>query len=187
MPLADRRAERRSQLVAAAFEIFGTQGESGLSVRSVCRACEFNSRYFYESFADTDELLGAVYDEAAEEMSAVLEAAIAAAGDSAAERTRAGIRTVLGFGSADPRRGRVLFTEARTNPVLIVRRAATQDLLLRTTLAGGASHDHPTSSRVRAAMFTGAMVELALQWLSGNLGDDLDAVVDQAVASLARR
>jgi hypothetical protein len=29
-------------------------------------------------------------------------------------------------------------------------------------------------------MYTGAMTELAQQWVSGNLGDDLDAVVEQA-------
>jgi hypothetical protein len=33
-------------------------------------------------------------------------------------------------------------------------------------------------------MFTGAMVELAQQWLAGALGDDLDIVVDHAAALL---
>lgn len=46
-------------------------------------------------------------------------------------------------------------------------------------------HAHPggddTATLVAAAMFTGAMAELAQQWLSGGLGDDLDAVVDHAV------
>ncbi len=30
-------------------------------------------------------------------------------------------------------------------------------------------------------MYTGAMAELAQQWLAGNLGEDLDAVVDHAL------
>ncbi|MEX3766246.1 TetR/AcrR family transcriptional regulator, partial [Mycolicibacterium fortuitum] len=30
-------------------------------------------------------------------------------------------------------------------------------------------------------MYTGAMAELAQQWLSGNLGDDLEVVVDYAL------
>ena len=33
-----------------------------MSVRSVCRECGLNTRYFYESFDDVDDLLGAVYD-----------------------------------------------------------------------------------------------------------------------------
>ena len=53
------------------------------------------------------------------------------AGDSVRVRTRAGIAAVLGFSSADPRRGRVLFTEVRANPVLAARRAAAQELLRR--------------------------------------------------------
>jgi hypothetical protein len=40
----------------------------------------------------------------------------------------------------------------------------------------------PIAAAVGAAIFTGAMAELAQQWLAGNLGDDLDAVVDHAVA-----
>ena len=40
------------------------------------------------------------------------------------------------------------------------------------------------TSSVRAALFTGAMAELAQQWLAGNLGDDLDAVVDVALRLL---
>ena len=31
-------------------------------------------------------------------------------------------------------------------------------------------------------LFTGAMAELAQQWLTGSLGDDLDVVVDHALA-----
>ncbi|MGV0853213.1 TetR/AcrR family transcriptional regulator [Mycolicibacterium phlei] len=189
VPLTDRRAERRAQLVAAAFELFGEGGEAALSVRSVCRACGLNTRYFYESFADTDELLGAVYDEVSAELAAAVEAAMAAAGDSLRARTRAGIAAVLGFSSEDPRRGRVLFTDARSNPVLLARRAATQDLLREGVLAEGWQlhpDTDPIAAQVGAAMYTGAMAELAQQWLTGRLGDDLDAVVDHAVRQWLR-
>ena len=40
----------------------------------------------------------------------------------------------------------------------------------------------PVAAAVGAAIFTGAMAELAQQWLAGTLGDDLDVVVDQALA-----
>jgi hypothetical protein len=36
-------------------------------------------------------------------------------------------------------------------------------------------------------MYTGAMAELAQQWLSGSLGSDLDVVVDAALALVLRR
>lgn len=184
VPLTDRRAERRALLVDAAFRLFGDGGEAAVSVRSVCRECGLNTRYFYESFADTDDLLGAVYDEVSAALAVDVEAATASAADSLRARTRAGIAAVLGFSSADPRRGRILFTDARANPVLAARRTATQDLLREAVLSeGGRLHpgSDPVAAQIGAAMYTGAMAELAQQWLSGNLGDDLDVVVDYAL------
>ncbi|WAC56199.1 TetR/AcrR family transcriptional regulator [Gordonia sp. SL306] len=189
VPLTDRRTERRALLVDAAFTVFGASGAPGLSVRSVCRECGLNTRYFYESFAGTDELLGALYDGVAQELATVVEDAMAVAGPSIRARTTAGIRAVLGFGSGDPRRGRILFTEGRSNPVLVARRAATQDLLMELVLTETvAAQRLPDGlpSRVGAIMYTGAMAELAQQWLAGNLGDDLDAVVEQAAYLVLR-
>lgn len=187
IPLADRRSERRSKLIDAAFGIFGTDGESALSVRSVCRACEFNTRYFYESFTDIDELLGAVYDETALALGEAIERDLHGFADSVRARTRAGIVAVLHFSSADPRRGRVLFTEAQANPVLARRREETQQLLHEMTLTETLAHDaDPLAGRVRAVMFTGAMSALVQQWLRGDLGDDIEAVADHAVAMLTR-
>lgn len=184
VPLTDRRTERRALLVGAAFRLFGDGGEAALTVRSVCRQCGLNTRYFYESFADTDDLLGAVYDEVSALLAADVEAAMEGAGNSLRARTRAGIAAVLGFSSADPRRGRVLFTDARANPVLAERRAATQDLLREAVISEGGRLNpgsDPIAAQVGAAMYTGAMAELAQQWLAGNLGDELDVVVDHAL------
>jgi AcrR family transcriptional regulator len=185
VPLTDRRAERRGLLVDAAFTLFGDGGEAAVSVRSVCRACGLNTRYFYESFPDTDELLGAVYDDVSRQLGEAVALAMDAVDDSPRARARAGMAAVLGFSSADPRRGRVLFTDARANPVLATRRLVTQDLLLDAVVAeDGRLHPgaDPISALVGAAMYTGAMAELAQQWLAGNLGNDLDAVVDHALA-----
>lgn len=189
VPLTDRRAERRALLVDAAFRLFGDGGEAAVSVRSVCRECGLNTRYFYESFTDTDALLGAVYDEVSMQLTAVLDDVMATAAESLRARLRAGIAAVLGFSSADPRRGRVLFTDARANPVLTARRAVAQDLLREAVLTEG-WRPHPESdpvyARVAAAMYAGAMAELAQQWLAGNLGDDLDVVVDHTLRLLLR-
>ncbi|KGI66959.1 TetR/AcrR family transcriptional regulator [Mycolicibacterium rufum] len=189
VPLTDRRAERRELLIDAAYRLFGDGGEAVLTVRSVCRETGLNSRYFYESFADVDELLGAVYDRVSAELAQVVEAAMTAAEVSLRARTRAGMAAVLEFSSTDPRRGRVLFTDARANPVLTERRAATQDLLREAVLTEGwrlHPDTDPVAAMVGAAMYTGAMAELAQQWLTGHLGDDLDAVVDHALALVLR-
>ena len=183
----DRRAERRLLLLQATYALFGEGGESAVSVRSVCRASALNTRYFYENFADTDELLGAVYDRIGAELAGGLAEAMAAAPGDAHARLRAGIRTVLEFSSADPRRGAILFTEARTNRVLADRRTEARDQLRELVLSEGRRSD-PGADRVvgevGAAMYAGAMAELAQQWLAGTLGRDLDVVVDHAVRLL---
>lgn len=187
--LDDRRAERRGLLIDAAYALFGDGGEAALTLRSVCRACGLNTRYFYESFADTDELLGAVFDKVSAELAVEVDAAITSVGESPTARTRAGMAAVLGFSSADPRRGRVLFTDARANPVLTARRAALQDALLAAVLEEGSRlhpGSNPVATRIGAALYTGAMAELAQQWLSGALSDDLDVVVDSALAFFRR-
>lgn len=185
MSRADRQAGRRHLLIQAAFELFGEGGESAVTVRSVCRQAELNNRYFYENFSDTDELLGATYDFVVADLIAALIRAMAGLPDDRA-RLRAGITAVLDFSSGDPRRGKILFTESRTNPVLAARRAVTQDQLRKSVL-----HDTPVTSPsdrvpelVSAAMYAGAMAELAQEWLQGTLGDDLEAVVRAAVRLL---
>ncbi|MGI8331977.1 TetR/AcrR family transcriptional regulator [Actinomadura scrupuli] len=185
IPAARRKDERRDLLVNAAFELFGAEGEAGLSVRAVCRAAELHTRYFYENFADTGELLAAVYDQQAVALSARLTDALHQAGAAPGTRTRAGIRSVLRFITDDPRRGRVLFAEARGNEVLAARRRAAQtallDDLILASLPGSEEAAPALPALIAATMFAGAMSELAQQWADGRLGDDLDAVVDDAV------
>ncbi|MFA1541084.1 TetR/AcrR family transcriptional regulator [Actinomadura monticuli] len=181
VPASRRRDERRGMLVQAAYRLFGEEGEAGLTVRAVCREAELHTRYFYENFADTDELLAAVYDREATALAEVLDAAVNEVGPSPDVRTRAGIRSVLRFISADPRRGRVLFAEARGNEVLAERRRAAQTALLDGVLVMSNIENPRLPALIAATMFTGAMTELAQQWADGRLGTDLDAVVDSAV------
>jgi hypothetical protein len=79
--------------------------------------------------------------------------------------------------------------DARANPVLAARRTATQDLLRGGVLTEGSRLNpgsDPVAAQVGAGMYTGGMAELAKQWLAGNLGGDLDAVVDYAVQMVLR-
>lgn len=165
-------------LLGAGYRLFGDEGEAGLTVRAVCRSADLHTRYFYENFADVGELLAAVYDQQATALGDALSRAVTEAGPGARAQTRAGIRGVLEFLRADPRRGRLLFG----SEVLASRRRATETQLLEGLVALSPAPSLPVL--VAATMFTGAMAELARQWSDGRLGDDLDAVVDTA-ATLA--
>ena len=184
---SDRRAERRKLLVLAGFELFGEGGEAAVSVRSVCRTAQLNSRYFYESFHDTNELFAAVYDQLVIELGKILFAVTAEFPDDDRARLRAGIRAVLEFTSADPRRGKVLFAAVGANPAFVSRRIAAKDQLRRLILTDRRRIDpqpEPMANEVEAVMYVGAMTWMTRGWAAGELGTDLDLVVDAAVRML---
>jgi len=183
----DRRAERRRLLVRAGFELFGEGGEAAVSVRSVCRTAELNSRYFYESFRDTNELFTAMYDDVVSELGKVLFAATADLPDDDRARLRAGIKAVLDFTAADPRRGRILFIGPGVNPAFASRFVAAKDQLRRLVLRDRRRinpQPDPTVNEVEAVMYVGALSWMAREWASGALGNDIDLVVDSAVRLL---
>ena len=91
---ADRRAERRTLLLDAAFDLLGTEGWPGTTVRAVCQRARLNPRYFYESFDDLDALVVAVYDRLVGEMTATIMAAGGGAGDDTAAQTRAQVLAI---------------------------------------------------------------------------------------------
>jgi AcrR family transcriptional regulator len=174
-------------LIRAGFELFGEGGEAAVSVRSVCRTAELNSRYFYESFTDITAFFGALYDEVVIDLGRVLTAAMVEFPEANRARLRAGIRVILEFTAADPRRGRVLFAGAGTNPVFASRRAAAKNQLRRMILADLRRVDpqsDPMAREVEAAIFVGALSEMAREWTIGALGDDLDLVLDAAMRIL---
>ncbi|WP_235748717.1 TetR/AcrR family transcriptional regulator [Nocardia coffeae] len=177
-----RRAARRRLLVDAGYELFGTEGEGAVTVRAVSRAARLHTRYFYENFSDTDGLLGAVFDSASAALEEYVRGAITP--DPGPElRRQLILRSMLEFCSADHRRGRVLFTEARANPVLLARREMWQQQLVQEVLELNAAErptEDPYRVRVGAAMLVGAVVELVQEWITGQLGSDLDVVVAHA-------
>lgn len=183
MSREDRLSGRREMVNRAAFDLFGRGGEAALSVRSVCRETGLHHRYFYESFTDVNDLLGAMYDSVYAELRRTLTAATVDLPDDRS-RLRAGIRAVLDFSAADPRRGQILFTAAPANPVLTERRSAARkelrEYIFRVRRQSDPTSD-PVAAEVAAAIYAGATTELNQQWLGGNLGQDLDLVIEHAV------
>ncbi|QYG93290.1 TetR/AcrR family transcriptional regulator [Iamia sp. SCSIO 61187] len=187
VPPAERRAERRRLLVEAAFELLGTEGDAATTVRAVCGATRLNPRYFYESFADRDALLVAVYDQQVAELGALLAARLADVGDDEEAFTRTGVETVVRFVAEDPRRARVLYTEALGNEALARRRLTTlHDVGLALTELGRERHGPPppgeTIGLVAAPMLVGGLTETIVAWLDGHLDVTLDQLVADTTA-----
>ena len=93
--LSARRAQRRMDLVEATLDLVGEGGSAAVSVRSVCRKAGLTDRYFYESFANRDELLVAVFTEVAEEAYAQATRVIEQVEGSTREKAREHLREMV--------------------------------------------------------------------------------------------
>lgn len=184
---ADRLAARRSRLLAAGFDLLGSDRHdvSALTVRGVCRQAGLAARYFYESFSDKNEFVSAVFDSVIADLAATTQAAVAAA--PAREQTRAGMANIVRTIAGDARVGRLLFSAQPANAVLVRKRAESNALFamlsgqhVRTTL------QVPENDRIKAAahFVVGGVAQTIGAWLAGEVQFDPEELVDHLAALL---
>jgi len=173
-----RAADRRERLVDAGIELVGTGGVAAMSMRAVCRQAQLSQKYFYESFADTDELLREVYRVTFERGRAVTDAAAAGATDPIA-RTRASVAAAAKLSRDDPRVGRILLMEPMADLKLrqFVRESIA-DMLFPILAPPESPELDPTMVDLHYTTVFGAVFALFLEWTEGNLGDDQEAFVE---------
>ncbi|WP_309233505.1 TetR/AcrR family transcriptional regulator [Conexibacter sp. W3-3-2] len=193
VPAAQRHAERRARLMAAALELLGTVGWSGTTVRAVCAEAKLTPRFFYQSFPDLDALVVAVFDEVSATTTArVLAAVRTAVAEDPADRlahARAAIGTLVVDLTDDPRRARVVFVEALGHEALARRRLASMR-----TLAGLIAHQgrasFGTTARdeglvaVTSSLLAGGIAELLIAWLDGEVEVTRDELVEDCAELL---
>ena len=178
-----RRAKRRAQLIEAARELFGTKGFQSTTVRALVKESGLGERYFYESFADLEELLIALLDEI---NSQVLAASLSALGESEDYQAR----NVLGMTAwaravtADPRNARVILLESVGVSERVERsRRRWLRRFAEVIVAYAPSPPDGTifSGPVIALGLVGAVHELTVEWYSGDIEMTLDEVILHAV------
>ncbi|MGV9298228.1 TetR/AcrR family transcriptional regulator, partial [Amycolatopsis sp. NPDC003676] len=118
--LDDRKAQRRAQLLAAGLDLLGAQGSAAVSVRAVCRSAKLTERYFYESFADRESLVAAVYEDVGDQARQALADAVSGEADPSRRAERA-VTAFVELVLDDPRKGRVLLLAPLTDPALTSR------------------------------------------------------------------
>lgn len=109
--IAQRQAERRARLVQAAIQCFGRDGYHGTTLKSLCAEAGLTERYFYESFANFDEILCCCYQHAAETIFSIVSADIAAARPDPMSRLRAALKSYFKVIADDPARARLTLIE----------------------------------------------------------------------------
>jgi AcrR family transcriptional regulator len=106
-----RRAERRLRLVDAGLQVFGEAGYHGATVKTICARAGLSERYFYESFANSEDLLCAVYEQHMALQQERIAKAVEAAPREPLAMMEAGLRAFLELARENPAGARVQFLE----------------------------------------------------------------------------
>jgi AcrR family transcriptional regulator len=179
----ERLAPRRRKLLQAGFELLGTGGSEGTTVRGVCARAKLNPRYFYESFDDLDALVAAVFDEVQEETTRLTLEAIAGAANTGEAKTRAALDAGIRHVAGDPRRLRIVYGEGDTG-VLVRKRAelVAQTAGLMATISARYYGVPPEDKLLTttAFMLSGGLFELIVAWANGRIDLTLDELIDHA-------
>ncbi|MGZ4524734.1 MAG: TetR/AcrR family transcriptional regulator [Mycobacteriaceae bacterium] len=187
MAADDRQSERRSRVLEAGTELLGTGGGTAVTVRAVCRTAGVSERYFYESFASRDELVGAVFDTLARELAECTHAEVSAADAEIAVRARTFIASAVDFFAADTRRGRVLVREAMTEPALSERGLLAAPALLGSLVSDVVGRRLDDTSR----SLTGAVLGLGIgalivAWIDGQVAVERGVLIDHCARLIER-
>jgi len=180
---AQRAAERRARLVAAATTLLGEHGEQKATMTAICQTAGLTERYFYESFRHRDEALVAAFDEVCRELAASAVAAVEATDGEPLDRTRAALRAAVDVLVAEPAKARVVVLESSASAPLRARRrelvawfAGVVADEARSILGDRAQPDERL--RVHATFFVAGLAELVVSWLHEEPGITPERLVE---------
>jgi len=180
-----RQAERRGRLMQAGLALISTEGWGSTTVRGVCRAAGLSSRFFYESFADLDELAVAIFDDITDStLSAAFAEVQGAASDE--ELVRATVEVLVREYTQDSHRARFVFVEALGSEPLMRRRLAVMrrvaELIVERMQGDQESDDQGDYLEVVAAVLSGGFVELMICYLTDELQLSPQQLIDNFTA-----
>ncbi|MEV0249386.1 TetR/AcrR family transcriptional regulator [Nocardia sp. NPDC050712] len=187
---ADQRsAQRRSQLLDAATELFATQSFSGTSIEQICQHAFVGTKGFYDHF-DSKE---ACYTALLEQITVQIQQRVAAAADAVAdrplpERIAAVLAEFVHAIADDPRLAKVTFGEAGgISPAVEKQRRGNRRWAAAFLDRQWSPGTPPDRARETLALATiGGMFELVADWLHHHDDGDEPDEVDLLIADLIR-
>ena len=178
VPLEDRQALRRDDLLAAGVTLLGSEGGPALTVRAVCREAGLTERYFYESFSDRDEFVRAVYDDVCTRAMAALMSATTA---------REAVERFVALMVDDPVRGRVLLLAPEVEPVLVRSGAEWMPSFIKLLQRQLTTISDPALQNMVATGLIGALTALFTAYLDRRLTATREQFIDYCVTMLLSR
>ncbi|MDV3132533.1 TetR/AcrR family transcriptional regulator [Mycobacterium sp. 29Ha] len=178
VPLEDRQALRRDELIAAGVARLGRAQGPALTVRGVCQSAGLTERYFYESFADRDEFVRAVYDDVCARAMSTL---------TTAKTPRDAVEQFVALMVDDPARGRVLLLAPEKEPVLTRSGAEWMPSFIELVQHKLTRIGDPVQAAMVATGLIGALTALFTAYLNGRLAASREQFIDYCVEMLMSR
>lgn len=179
------RAERRERLLAAAMELFGTQGYLATRIEHLCAEAKVTTRHFYEQFSDREALLMAVFDRVITDAATAVQGALAQDDMTGMERAQAGLHAFVHLQLDDPRRARISCIEVmgvsraleERRRVVMQQFAGVIEGQIQQLATQGLVPQR--SYRALALAFVGGVHELEIDWLLTQPRPSVDSVVEE--------
>lgn len=185
VPAAERAAIRRAKLLDAALDLMGAGAWRSATVAGLCSHAGVHKRYFYESFADLDQVARGVIDLVVEAVvTAALEAFLALPEtDPLEERARATLEALIRVLVEDPRKAQTLFGPVSASLDLLEHRSLaltglTAVLVEHARTIHDVELEADSLARVAPAFLVGGTGEAVLAWLRTPERTSIDQLVD---------
>ena len=179
---AERVAARRAKLIEAAMALYGTAGYATTPVKAVCVQAGLTERYFYESFANREELFAALYQHLVADIGALMIAAMSEVPEDTEIRARVLLDTYFTKIANDPAFARVLLLEVLGVSELVhqIYRDAMQRFtdIVQSHVLPPFAEPYNSSENIVAAGLVGAIVHVAMRWVISDFARPQQDVVD---------
>jgi AcrR family transcriptional regulator len=180
-----RRAERRERLLEAALDLIGEGGWGSATMTAICNRARLTERYFYESFADREQLYLALMDELAEETALLVLGAVDEAPDDLAAKVRAAFGAFVELLATDRRKAHVaLLDVVGSEAVQRRRREIVRDfahlMAERARVELGDAAPDERELELTSLVLVSGLGEVVVTWLDGTLDTTTDELVERA-------
>ena len=159
----ERRSDRRTRLLNAGLDLFGTDGWQAATIERLCAAAGVATRSFYEEFASREALLLAVYEQVMDGVLDTVLPAVQSSTGSLEDRIRVGLGGYVDYLTEDPRRAKVAHREIRVAGVLENDRHA-MVLRFAEVIAKQAKLESGAAGRALGLALAGAVSEVLVDW-----------------------
>lgn len=181
IPQDERRAQRRSQLMMAGIAVYGERGYRQATVKAVCEAAGLTERYFYESFANSEELLIACFNAVTYTVLEDILAAAKQAGRGRAARSRAMLNAYFAALQREPRSARVFLVEIRGVSRAVDKAFDTALRVIGEQIGQTVAPPTTASDPLLQAGIVGGVMHIALRWIEDGYTPEIERVTDSAM------